>query len=311
MKTMEWRKLGLVFAPQNAGGWMKTHAQVPTPLLCEGYIRVYFASRPEPNLSLTSFVDLDADDPTRILRVNSNSIVAPGAPGTFDEHGVMPSCAIRTGNKVFLYYSGWSRSGSVPYTNSTGLAISHDGGETFEKVSEGPVLGKSISDPYSATSPVVLKEENTWHMWYCSGTGWLEIGARYEHTYDIKYACSDNGIDWRPSGRTCIAQRTEEEAITRPFVIKNPDGYHMWFCHRGSRTFRDGPDGYRIGHAHSDDLRRWQRDDHINYLPPSASGWDSKMVAYPALIRTNGRTFMFYNGNDFGASGFGVAICQS
>jgi predicted GH43/DUF377 family glycosyl hydrolase len=308
---MEWRKIGLVFAPKNAGGWMKTHAQVPTPLLCDGYVRVYFASRPEPNLSLTSFVDLDADDPTRIIQINSTPILLPGKPGAFDEHGIMPSCAIREGNRVFLYYSGWSRSVSVPYTNCTGLAISEDGGDTFERVSEGPVLAKSRSDPYSATSPVVLREQDSWHMWYCSGTGWLKVGEKYEHTYDIKYACSRDGIGWCPSPEASIAQKTKEEAITRPFVLKNGDGYHMWFCHRGSRSFRDGSDAYRIGYAHSDDLRQWQRDDNKNSIGPSETGWDSKMVAYPALIRTNGRTLMFYNGNDFGASGFGVAICQS
>jgi predicted GH43/DUF377 family glycosyl hydrolase len=310
MPTMEWRKIGLIFAPKNAGGWMKTHAQVPTPLLCNGYLRVYFASRPKRNLSLTSFVDLDADDPTRIIRINSTPILLPGKPGAFDEHGIMPSCAIREGSRVFLYYSGWSRSVSVPYTNYTGLAISEDGGDTFEKVSDGPILGKSRSDPYSATSSVVLKEQDSWHMWYCSGTAWLKIGEKYEHTYDIKYAGSGNGIDWRPSGEASIVQKNKEEAITRPFVLKDNNGYQMWFCYRGSRSFRNGNDAYRIGYAHSDDLRQWQRDDNKNCIGPSETGWDSKMVAYPALIRVKASTLMFYNGNDFGASGFGVAMCE-
>jgi len=309
--TMEWRKIGLVFGPENTTDWMKTHAQVPTPLLGEGFIRVYFASRPERNLSLTTFVDLDASDPTKILRINPTPVLALGKPGTFDEHGIMPSCAIRDGSRVFLFYSGWSRSVSVPYTNSTGLAVSHDGGETFEKVSDGPILAQSRADPYSATSPVVLKDQNTWHMWYCSGTGWPKIRGKYEHTYDIKYARSDNGIDWRPSGKACIAQQTEDEAITRPFVLKNGDGCHMWFCYRGSRSFRDGYDAYRIGYAYSNDVLRWQRDDSKNCIARSETGWDSKMVAYPAVVRVNNRTLMFYNGNDFGASGFGLAISQS
>ena len=92
---------------------MKTHAQVPTPLVGEGFIRVYFSSRPERSLSLTTFVDLDADDPAKILRVNPTPILELGKPGTFDEHGIMPSCAIKSGGTVFLYYSGWSRAVSV------------------------------------------------------------------------------------------------------------------------------------------------------------------------------------------------------
>src|SRR5712692_5002365 len=198
---MTWQKQGLIFEPNNAAGWMKTHAQVPTPLVSEKFIRVYFSSRPEPNLSLTTFVDLDIDDPRKILRLNSTPILELGKPGTFDEHGIMPSCAVRNGSKIFLYYSGWSRGVSVPYANSTGLAISEDGGETFRKISDGPTLTRSLNDPYSATSPCVLKEKRVWHMWYCSGTAWVKIGAKYEPTYDIKYARSTDGILWMPEGK--------------------------------------------------------------------------------------------------------------
>jgi sucrose-6-phosphate hydrolase SacC (GH32 family) len=304
---MNWQKHGLVFGPSGNNGWMQSHAQVPTPLVGDGFIRIYFSSRPEPNLSLTTFVDLDANDPARVLRLNPTPILEVGKPGTFDEHGIMPSCAVKDGEKVFLYYSGWSRGASVPYTNSTGLAVSEDGGETFWKLSEGPILGKGIHDPYSATSPCVLKEDNVWHMWYCSGTGWLEIGGKYEHTYDIKYARSNDGINWSPQGTTTLSPRTEFEALTRPFVTRRPDGYHMWFCYRGSHDFRDGEDAYKIGYASSTDLNTWQRNDDEAGIAPSETGWDSRMVAYPAVVTLAGQTLMFYNGNGFGYEGFGYA----
>lgn len=46
---LQWRKLGKVFGPEMGPAWMKSHAQVPTPLHDEatGIIRVYFSSRPE------------------------------------------------------------------------------------------------------------------------------------------------------------------------------------------------------------------------------------------------------------------------
>lgn len=287
---------------------MKSHAQVPTPLVSEEFIRVYFSSRPEHNLSLTTFVDLDLDNPTRILRLNPNPILELGRPGTFDEHGIMPSCAVRNGSQVFLYYSGWSRGASVPYTNSTGLAVSDDGGQTFKKLSDGPILAKSTHDPFSATSPVVLKEDDAWHMWYCSGTGWLEIAGKYEHTYDIKYARSKDGIVWEPSAAPVIPQRTEHEAITRPYVVKSHEGYNMWFCYRGSHDFRDGEEAYRIGYARSKDLQQWRREDDAVGIDISETGWDSKMIAYPAVVAVKNRTLMFYNGNGFGADGFGYAM---
>jgi hypothetical protein len=287
---------------------MKTHAQVPTPLVCEDVIRVYFSSRPERKLSLTTFVDLDLNDPSKILRLNSNPILEPGKPGTFDEHGIMPSSAVRTGNKVLLYYSGWSRGASVPYINSTGLAISHDGGNTFEKISEGPILTRSLYEPYSATSPHVMVEGGDWHMWYCSGTSWIEIEGKSEHTYDIKYAHSRDGVNWTPSSEPVIRQRSQFEAITRPSVAKIDGRYHMWFCYRGSHSFRDGKDAYRIGYARSENLQEWRRDDDQSGIGPSEHGWDSKMVGYPAVVTANNRTFMFYNGNEFGFDGFGYAI---
>src|SRR5712692_891038 len=305
---MKWQKRGLIFSPGNEGGWMKTHAQVPTPLACEGFIRVYYSSRPQPNLSLTTFVDLDLHDPEKVLRINPDPILPLGKVGTFDEHGIMPSCAVNAGKTVMLYYSGWSRGVSVPYTNSTGLAISEDGGETFRKISDGPILSKGLHDPYSATSPMVLKEADAWHMWYCSGTGWLKVAGKYEHTYDIKYASSSDGIIWTPFPEPVIRQRTEDEAITRPYVLRREDGYHMWFCYRGSHCFRDGEDAYRIGYAYSDDFRRWQRSDDNAGIDPSNNGWDSKMVAYPAVVKVNERTLMFYNGNAFGLDGIGYAI---
>lgn len=299
---MKWRKRGLIFSP--VGGW--SHAQVPTPLVCDGFIRVYFSSRPEPGLSQTCFVDLDADDPAKILYVNPTPILGLGKRGTFDEHGIMPSCAVRNGDEIFLYYSGWSRAVSVPHINSTGLAISGDGGETFEKAGEGPVLGRGLRDPYSATSPMVLKEGDAWHMWYGSGTGWIEIDGKREHTYGIRYARSDDGIAWRP-GKMVIEPKSEYEAVTRPYIVEGAGGYQMWFCHRDSFDFRGGFGSYRIGYAWSANLEDWERADERAGIGKSVAGWDSKMVAYPAVVRVGEKMLLFYNGNDFGARGFGYA----
>jgi predicted GH43/DUF377 family glycosyl hydrolase len=81
----------------------------------------------------------------------------------------------------------------------------------------------------------------------------------------------------------------------------------MWFCHRGSREFRDGTGAYRIGYASSTDLRNWQRADAAAGIDVSESGWDAKMIAYPCVVETPAGVLMFYNGNGFGASGLGWA----
>jgi predicted GH43/DUF377 family glycosyl hydrolase len=307
MASHPWKKRGMVFSPSDGPAWMATHAQVPTPLLCSGVIRVYFSSRPVPNISLTSFVDLDIEDPTKIVTVNAKPILELGKPGTFDEHGIMPSCAVRHGELVYLYYSGWQRGVSVPYTNCTGLAISEDGGATFTKVSSGPILSKGRFDPYSATSPFVTHDENGWHMWYCSGTNWLQIGSKQEHTYDIKYAYSEDGIRWDQTGLIAVPQCRLDEAVTRPWVVRDDNRWYMWFCFRGSMDFRDGGDSYDIGLATSTDAINWSRCERFSGIYRSLDSWDSLSLAYPAVLRGERNLLMFYNGNCFGRDGFGLA----
>jgi len=45
-----------------------------------------------------------------------------------------------------------------------------------------------------------------------------------------------------------------------------------------------------------------------NVIDVSDSGWDSEMVSYPSLLKHKNKMYMFYNGNGYGRTGFGVAI---
>jgi predicted GH43/DUF377 family glycosyl hydrolase len=303
---MDWIKAGRIDNLIERISWSTSHAQVPTLLLKKDRLRVYFATRPKQDLTMTTFCDLDINDLSKVIYVHDKPILELGSPGTFDQHGIMPSTVVEKDGKVYLYYSGWCRSVGVPYNNYTGLAISEDGGITFRKPYAGPVIDRTKFELFSATSPHVFYN-GKWHMWYCSGTNWHKINEKFEHTYDIKYASSDNGEDWYQYNQVIIAQKDEFEAITKPTTIKIGDLYHMWYCYRGSFNFRDGGDAYKIGHAISTDMVNWQRDDEHPGISASADGWDSEMVAYPAVIQINDSFYLFYNGNSFGKEGFGYA----
>ena len=304
-----WRKRGLVFRPTGQGGWMNSHAQVPTALVLEDRIRVYVASRPRPDLSLTGYVDLDLAAPGRVLAVSERPILNPGGPGTFDEHGIMPAAVVRDGDRVRLYYSGWSRlAGAAPYHNTTGLAVSEDGGRTFRRECAGPVLDRAPHEPFSATSPCVVRHDGQWHIFYSAGLGWIDIDGKHEHVYDIRHAVSRAGLDWRRTGQPSLPQAFPEEALTRPTILRRADGtWDMWFCHRGSRGFRGDGDAYRIGFARSSDLWEWSRDDRAAGIDVSDTGFDSEMMAYPCVVEVGDRLLMLYNGNGFGRDGFGCA----
>jgi hypothetical protein len=90
-------------------------------------------------------------------------------------------------------------------------------------------------------------------------------------------------------------------------VIKSGDLYQMWYCYRHSEDYRDGSGSYRIGYAESRDGMAFERHEDRVGLSVSADGWDSTMICYPYVLRIDGRTLMFYNGNGFGQTGFGYA----
>ncbi len=62
-----------------------------------------------------------------------------------------------------------------------------------------------------------------------------------------------------------------------------------------------------MGYATSVDLVDWTRNDEAVGLRVSESGWDSQMVSYPHVVHMDGETYMFYQGNEMGRSGFGLA----
>ena len=310
---MPWVKQGLIFTvDEHPARWALSHACVPTALVSGDKIRIYFAPRNEKGQSIPTFFEVAADDPTRLTYVHPEPVMSLGELGTFDDGGIMPCCIIPHDGLLYLYYVGWNPSVSVDYRNAVGLAISRDGGLSFRRPFMGAIVDRSMEEPFFTASPWVMKASDRWHMWYASGTGFLRIDDRVEPLYLIHYAASDDGIRWNRSGRVCIHPLHPEEANARATVIRDEDGtYHMWFCYRGSRDFRDGKDAYRIGYARSEDAVSWIREDEKAGIAYSDEGWDSKMQAYPCVIEYEGRRYLFYNGNGFGATGIGYAVWEN
>lgn len=306
---MAWKVMGRIFDP-SAHDWAGSHAQVPTALVLEDRVRVYYADRYEDGRSYTTWLDLDRADLGHVIHHHKAPILPHGAPGTFDDDGVMPSFALAQEDRTLLYYSGWNRGVTVPYRNSVGLAVSDDGGATFERLYEGPVLERSPLEPYIAVTPTILIEDGLWRMWYISGLRWTEVEGKYEPVYVIKYATSTDGVSWDRPNHQCIYQTHPDEAFSHPTVIRDDRGYHIWYCHRGSVDYRDGSNAYRIGYARSDDGLNWTRMDDVEGLDVFGDGWASTMTCYPFVIQIDGKTVMFFNGNGFGRSGFGWAVWE-
>lgn len=311
----KWKKLGRVFDPTAVTNipWMQEFAQAPSTLVFDDFVRVYFSCRPPRDqkgqyVSYTSFLDLDRNNLFKILNINSKPVIELGPLGAFDEFGIYPTSVIRSNGNVLAYYGGWTRCESVPFNVAIGLAISKDEGVTFSKMGDGPLLSYSINEPFVLSGPKIRKFNDTYYLFYISGTKWIENNGNPEPVYKIRMATSGNGIDWTRLDKNIIENKVEEnEAQASPDVIFSNGLYHMFFCYRYSLNYRGKEFGYRIGYASSKDLIAWERDDTKVGIDISDEGWDSEMVAYPHVFELDGKINMFYLGNQVGRYGFGLA----
>lgn len=306
--TRPWRKLGLIFRPDPSKYWMLSHAAAPTPLdLGGGRYRVYFASRDVRQRSHVGFFEVDLAKPMEVEAVSDEPIVTPGPTGTFDGDGVYAASVVRTGNQVNLYTLGWNKGDPAPlFYAAAGLAVSSDGGLTFEKHGQSPIMARSDHDPALVTAPVVLRSGSNWLMWYVSGQGWFEDEAgTLRSRYHIKLAGSDDGVVWRRDGTVCITGESDAESnIGRCWVVDRGEWFEAWYS-------VSGRSGYRIGFAQSEDGKNWTRLDYLAGIGRSDEGWDSQSISYPAVVRHNGTDYMFYNGNGFGRDGVGLAVREA
>ncbi len=302
---MRWTRHGHIIDPRTHPS-VCSHAQVPAALRLDDRIRVYYADRDQDGRSFPAYVDVDPDEPARVIDHHPGRLMSLGAPGTFDDDGVMPGYAMHHEGRILLYYSGWNQRHRVPYHNATGLAQSRDG-VLFERVYEGPVMDRIPTEPQLAVTPSILKTQAGWQAWYISGLRWDLIDGHYEPVYVIKYATSRDGVYWERPAHICIPQRHPQEAFSHPTVVWHDGWYHMWFCCRHCRDFRGGAGSYRMGYARSLDGQSWERLDDLVGIAPSAGGFDSEMICYPFVMREKDHLIMFFNGNGHGQTGIGVA----
>jgi len=306
---MKWEKLGRVYCADEPSGWQQSHAYVPTPYrFDEGTIRVYCAFLDDDNIGRVGYVDVDATDPTRVISVSEEPVLSVGEPGCFDSFGVTPSSITKLDSGIGLYYFGWNRHPQIPYTMFSGLAVSDDGGETFQRFSQVPILDRTNTERFARSAPTVTNLGDEYACFYVSADEWIAVDGKEIPTYNLRTKRSEDGMTWsRSAGEVVLrlANDGDEFGFGRPFVRCEENKYRLWY------SIRTRSKGYRIGYAESDDGYDFKRLDHLAGIDVSERGWDSEMVCFPAIIDANDERYMFYNGNDYGRTGFGVARLES
>lgn len=281
---------------------MVSHTACPVPVCIGGArYRIYFGTRDADQHARIGFVEVDMSDPTRVLSVSEDPVLSPGEAGHFDDNAVYPGNVLADSERLVMYYMG--RTNGVPprYSMAIGLAASEDGGLSFHRLHTAPVMDRSDHDPWMVSTPCVFREGAIWRMWYLSGWGWdVEAGNSFYH---IKYAESVDGVTWRRDGLVVVDLESGETNVAAPTVLKDNEGYRMWFC-----TYREGT--YRLGFASSTDGVNWRRDDGEVGIESAGNGWDSRGMAYPHVFRHEDQAYLLWSGNDYGRDGFGIAVAE-
>ena len=140
--------------------------------------------------------------------------------------------------------------------------------EQLENTSETPFMSMDKIDEVSLSYPFVLFHEGIYKMWYGSTLSWTSENGEMIHV--INYATSADGENWEKQGLAIPYEIGVAQAFSRPTVIINEVGYHMWY------SFRSGlGEKYRIGYSHSHDGINWIRKHDETGIEVSDTGWDS------------------------------------
>ncbi|MCH2228046.1 MAG: hypothetical protein MK033_09750 [Candidatus Caenarcaniphilales bacterium] len=239
------------------------------------------------------------------LKDLEKEILASGEQGCFDDNGVVPVSIVNNGNDIYLYYVGFQLGVKVPYYMFLGLAISENGGKSFGRYSQVPILDRNDGELYARCGAFVEKFHDLWHIWYIGsiGNGWTENqDAKKLPLYSMRHGISKDGINWSIDNKLCFDFESEDEhGFGRPCVIYKDSIYKMFFC---IRTYSSG---YKLAYAESQDLKQWYRKEHmlIEYInSQTKKDFDDQEKCYPNLIKLDKDYLFFYGANSCGKAGF-------
>ncbi len=304
-----FEKIGLIALPVSRPQWMHSHAYIPNAFVLDAdTIRIVVAFWDEKKMGRVGYIDVSAQNPLQIKGFSDKPSLDLGEPGAFDDNGVSPLSIVAYKNKLRLYYAGWQLSDKVRYFIFTGLAESKDKGTTFTRVKRTPVLERSDDELIIRAGAFVFLDSGRWKMLYAAGSKTTRVRDNSVPTYDLKLLESEDGVHWPERGVTVMAPDLlrGEFGFGRPYVFKNGRLWKMWY---GIRTKEIA---YAIGYSESEDGRGWVRkDEQMAAFNNSQWSHDNEMRTFPSLVTIQGKTYMFYNGNDYGKDGICLAALKA
>jgi predicted GH43/DUF377 family glycosyl hydrolase len=236
-------------------------------------------------------------------------ILTTGPASAFDGGGVLSAEVVPvTPTHWHLYYVGYhptKRHGNTK-VHQIGLAQSDDGGLTWTRTSDDPVVAhgpEGSFDGFAISSNSVLYLGDKWYCWYTgiSQTPYLS---------SIGLATSRDGHRWEKYPFNPVMYYNphiihEAFMVAKPHVLYEEGVFKMWYTARGMTENRKSGN-YSICYAESLDGIHWQRYPGNPVVKPSSTGWDGTMVEYAEVINAGGRYHMWYCGDAYANIGYAL-----
>ncbi len=224
-------------------------------------------------------------------------------------------------SRWLLYFTGWGRRADGKLPNTTGVAVSDDGGRRWSYLDRHPVIPLDRDYDREGTGSLwILRDDDRFRMYYTAIGEYRSRpdGVATGHgdvipSIGIAYAESVDGLTWtKPFDRLAVAPRgfavePYEYICSKPCVIRDDDGYTMWVNTFGT--------AYRVHRLVSQDgltwqwAPRWGSDGELGTGLPG--GFDDHQRSYPTMVRDGRRIHCWYTGNNFGTTGIGHAVAST
>ena len=233
-----------------------------------------------------------------------------GEKGTYSEWGIIPSCALTDENGgVLLYTIGFDSRNSHIFDASSGICKLNRNLEVKE-IPKGPVLERGLDDPYWAASPFVIQlvEKNEYAMLYTSAIELSDdcgAASKEHHKYIIKARHSCDPYYFNPRADVIVEPGNPGEyAIARPSVLHLNHHYYLFYCKR--ETARS--DDYMIFYRKAKKISELKNSSEQPLQIDVSHASFNTCQCYPYPLVYKDRVLIFYNGIEYGKTGFRIAV---
>lgn len=229
-------------------------------------------------------------------KLSPSPLLDVGPPGSYYCDGVSYPTLFNEKGVQKLLFTGWRRT-RTKFENNLGIADFCESSQSWQPRKD-PVFA---DDSLGTGSATIVHCEGDTFMVVTRFLGWKSLGRKLIPYYRPWIAEIDKVGFWRLTVEMEGLENHQNLAIARPMWIRGKENTLLWLSVRSQNKYHIIA-GRLAG-------RQFQEISSLGLQPEGTRAWDSQSVEYAAPFR-NGRSLAFlYNGDGFGRTGIGLAVC--